>query len=184
MLTGNGAIGRIRQATNATVILIAHCGKDPSKGIRGNSGFEGNTDAILFVEADHKRGLIRVTVEKMRDGPTGHSIYFAVDPDPNVVPVPVQITEADYVARSAAPVPSKNAQDGLDRRERTRAALVAAGALGSLSAGLPDEEAGKLTGHSRGSMRDARKRAWSAGLWASDDDGVARWFVEDERAKG
>ena len=51
----------------ALVVILAHQGKDASRGIRGNSGIGGNIDASLHIEA-HESGGIKVTVEKMRDG--------------------------------------------------------------------------------------------------------------------
>ena len=96
-LTGNGTVGMIRRAYDATVILPAHMGKDRSKGIRGNSGFGGNADVVIACEADKDLGLIKLTVEKMRDGRDGFSLYYAVEKDG--IPVPVQITEQTYNER-------------------------------------------------------------------------------------
>ena len=98
-LTANGPAGRIRDAFNALVILPAHQGKDAGKKVRGHSGFMGNADVVLHVEADKTAGAIKVTVEKMRDGRDGFSIYFKVPPaGSEMVPVPEQITEEEYLA--------------------------------------------------------------------------------------
>jgi hypothetical protein len=75
-LTANGPAGRIRDAFNALVILPAHQGKDAGKKVRGHSGFMGNADVVLHVEADKAAGAIKITVEKMRDGRDGFSIFF------------------------------------------------------------------------------------------------------------
>jgi hypothetical protein len=97
-LTDNGPAGQIKRAFNALVILPAHSGKDTARGIRGNSGFGGNADVILHLEADKPSGAIKLTVAKMRDGRDGFSVYFKVPPAGTPgVPVPVKITEGEYV---------------------------------------------------------------------------------------
>ena len=95
-LTDNGTVGLIKRAWNCTVILVAHAGKDASKGVRGTSGFEGNVDFILLNEANKKCGAIKTTVTKMRDGYDGFSVYWKYDTDPSTVPVPAKIDEAEY----------------------------------------------------------------------------------------
>lgn len=53
-------------ATGATVLLVAHSGKDASKGIRGWSGIKGAIDAeIEIVRADDNRVA---TISKVKDG--------------------------------------------------------------------------------------------------------------------
>jgi hypothetical protein len=96
-LTANGPAGRIRDAFKALVILPAHQGKDAGKKVRGHSGFMGNADVVLHVEANKAVGAIKITVEKMRDGRDGFSIYFKVSPaDGETVPVPEKITVEEY----------------------------------------------------------------------------------------
>jgi hypothetical protein len=57
----------------------------------------GNADVVLHVEADKAVGAIKVTVEKMRDGRDGFSIFFRVPPaGAETVPVPEKITEEEY----------------------------------------------------------------------------------------
>jgi hypothetical protein len=98
-LTANGPAGRIRDAFNALVILPAHQGKDAGKKVRGHSGFMGNADVVLHVEANKASGGIKITVEKMRDGRDGFSIFFKVPPSGSLsVPVPERITEEEYLA--------------------------------------------------------------------------------------
>jgi hypothetical protein len=96
-LTANGPAGRIRDVFKALVILPAHQGKDAGRKVRGHSGFMGNADVVLHVEADKAVGAIKVTVEKMRDGRDGFSIFFRVPPSRGeTVPVPEKITEEEY----------------------------------------------------------------------------------------
>lgn len=107
-LTANGPVGRIRSAYNALVIILAHQGKDASRGIRGHSGLGGNIDASLHVE-HHDSGALKLTVEKMRDGRDGHSIYFQVPPKgAQEVPVPVRITKQEYEKLIAATAPASD----------------------------------------------------------------------------
>jgi hypothetical protein len=96
-LTDNGAAGLIKRAFGALVILLAHFGKDPEKGLRGHSGQHGNVDTLLFQYADDS-GAIRQHVQKMRDGVDGFDVYFNAWPQGRDagVPVPVKITEDEY----------------------------------------------------------------------------------------
>lgn len=98
-LTANGPAGRIRDAFKALVILPGHQGKDAGQRVRGHSGFMGNADVVLHVESNKTTGGIKVTVEKMRGGRDGFSIFFKVPPaGSGRVPVPEKITEKDYKA--------------------------------------------------------------------------------------
>lgn len=63
----------IRKGTGAMVLLVAHAGKDASKGVRGWSGIKGAMDVEIVVErADKHRAA---TVSKMKDG-TGEGDEF------------------------------------------------------------------------------------------------------------
>jgi Bifunctional DNA primase/polymerase, N-terminal/AAA domain len=103
-LTANGPAGQIRDTFKALVILPAHQGKDASKRVRGHSGLMGNVDVVLHVEANKAVGAIKVTVEKMRDGRDGFSIFFKVPPEGSEgVPVPQRITKEEYLALTGSP---------------------------------------------------------------------------------
>jgi AAA domain len=103
LLTDNGAVGQIKRAFRATVIVLAHEGKDENKGIRGHSGLAGNIDAWLRVTNAKGSPLIDVLVDKMRDGRSNFHTYYTINPacllDRSIVPVPVQISE-DEVQRT------------------------------------------------------------------------------------
>lgn len=58
---------RIHLETGAMVLLIAHSGKDASKGIRGWSGIKGALDAEICVE-NVTDGVKCATVTKLKDG--------------------------------------------------------------------------------------------------------------------
>ena len=102
LLTANGAVGQIRRAFKATVIILAHEGKTDGKGIRGHSGLMGNVDAMLQVVSPRKH-FITVTVTKMRDGDMGGSHYYLTERD--TVPVPRLVDAKVYAdAYKNAPV--------------------------------------------------------------------------------
>jgi hypothetical protein len=166
-LTANGPAGRIRDAFNALVILPAHQGKDPGKRVRGHSGFMGNADVVLHVEAGKQSGAIKVTVEKMRDGRDGFSIFFKVPPSGSTeVPVPEKITEQEYLALLG---PSTGRPDEAQLTfDHRRDVLIESGAI-SFDTGLTETRfAGILIGPSPGD---------------DNPQGVAQWktSVEQER---
>ncbi len=92
LLTDNGSVGRIKRTFQATVMVIAHEGKDSSRGARGHSGLGGNVDAVLQVNSEGSK--IDVFVAKMRDGDDKFHTYYAVEPQG--VPVPKRISESEF----------------------------------------------------------------------------------------
>jgi hypothetical protein len=137
-LTGNGPAGRVRRAFNATVLLPAHQGKDPTKGVRGHSGFGGNVDFILQVTA-HESGAVKLYVEKMRDGRCDFAVYFRAPPKGSPeIPVPVRISEAEYKALTG----SNSGDDGAGRESEIRGILALHEAYGPRR-GLDDDELAK-----------------------------------------
>jgi hypothetical protein len=81
-------------------VFIAHMGKDKSKGVRGHSGFGGNADFIVEIDADKTARKakvpegVSVTLDKLRDGEDHFSIYYKIEP--GGVPVPIKISEAEF----------------------------------------------------------------------------------------
>jgi hypothetical protein len=72
----------IHEATGAMVLLIAHAGKDTSRGIRGWSGIKGALDVEICVS---RSGEKRVgTITKMKDG-TGEGVQYGFSLDTVVV---------------------------------------------------------------------------------------------------
>lgn len=68
---------RIRAETGATVVLIAHAGKDPSKGIRGWSGLKAAADASILVT---RNGDVRSWCgDKLRDAEDGQEFGFRLE---------------------------------------------------------------------------------------------------------
>lgn len=65
---------RLHNATGALIILVAHSGKDPSKGVRGWSGIKGATDVqIEVVRAGDHRTL---KIGKQKDEKDGAEFGF------------------------------------------------------------------------------------------------------------
>ena len=166
-LTANGPAGRIRDAFNALVILPAHQGKDAGKKVRGHSGFMGNADVVLHVEANKKTGAIKVTVEKMRDGRDGFSIFFKVPPTGSTaVPVPEKITEEEYLTLTGS---TSGGPDGAQLTfNNRRDTLVDHGAV-SFDSGLPETKFAELLAGPR--PRD------------DDADALAKWKTSAEQER-
>lgn len=98
LFTGNGPvrtlIGRTWGATN---LVLHHTGKDPTKKGRGSSGFEANGDFTLLLSANKSVSTAKVHVDKMRDGPSGHDVFFRVS-GAGGAPVASSITAAEHAA--------------------------------------------------------------------------------------
>ncbi len=103
-LSDNGACGYIKRAWNCTVIVIAHAGKDASRGVRGSSGFEGNVDFIIYCTANKADRTIELECKKMRDGADGHSTYWHYEA--TGIPVPREIGSSEY-RKLTTPEPAK-----------------------------------------------------------------------------
>ena len=162
-LTANGPAGRIRDAFQALVILPAHQGKDAKKGQRAFLAGKGR----CRVEANKTAGAIKVTVEKMRDGRDGFSIFFKVSPAGSGAPVPEKISEEEYRGlMGTTSAPRSNAQLTFNQRRDT---LVEHGAV-SFEGGLPEAQFAELLVGER--PRDNDKEAlasWKTGVDAASN---------------
>lgn len=69
----------IHKALNAMVILIAHPGKDASKGIRGWSGIKGALDVEILIQRSGDNRQASITKQKDGDG-EGLKFAFKLDP--------------------------------------------------------------------------------------------------------
>jgi hypothetical protein len=86
--------GRIQAAIGATVALVHHAGKDPTRGGRGHSNQLGAVDVCLEV-ADRA-----ITVRKARDAAIGESLLF------DLIPVDIGVDEdGDRVTAVVAVAP-------------------------------------------------------------------------------
>jgi hypothetical protein len=139
----------IRKATGAIVLLIAHTGKDASRGIRGWSGLNGAANTTLEVLREDDSPTRAVKVTKQKDGrddlpPWGFTlqdVMIGIDEDGEEITSPVVI-EAD------APKPTPR-EEGKGKARRygiwERAILDYIATLDPSVVGLPVAELVKQT---------------------------------------
>lgn len=68
----------IRRTTGATVILIAHSGKDATRGVRGHSSLKGAADLEIEVTRDEEQRIAKIT--KSKDGEEAAMFPFRLEP--------------------------------------------------------------------------------------------------------
>jgi hypothetical protein len=71
------AFGRIQHSAGATMLVIHHTGKDPSKGERGHSSLRAGADQVLMMKS--VGALIEVKVDKARDAAGGDTVRFSLE---------------------------------------------------------------------------------------------------------
>jgi hypothetical protein len=78
---GNSVMNAAQQIAigfgGALVVLITHPGKDDSRGPVGSYAFTARADVVLSLK--RQGDTLAVSVEKMKSGPSGHSLAFAVE---------------------------------------------------------------------------------------------------------
>ena len=77
------AIGRAYQLSaiwNAFVLLVAHSGKEASKGIRGASSLTANVDTIFKVTRPGRGKQVGLSLVKQKAGPEGATLNFSLEP--------------------------------------------------------------------------------------------------------
>ncbi len=67
-------IERIQEATNATVLVVHHQGKDPGRGMRGHTALLAAADTVIKVT--HEDGVRTAKIEKQKDGRDGQAYPF------------------------------------------------------------------------------------------------------------
>jgi hypothetical protein len=72
------AASAIRSAFDCAVLIVHHCGIDGSRP-RGHTSLTGGCDAQLAIKRDAADN-VTITVEEMRDGPTGEVITCKLEP--------------------------------------------------------------------------------------------------------
>lgn len=91
LLLSTGPVGRIKERLGGPLVMIlAHAGKEASRGVRGHSSLEGNADAIMRFDFDKASRRLTGALEKMRGGEDGFEIEYRVTPAgqiPVVVPI-------------------------------------------------------------------------------------------------
>jgi hypothetical protein len=82
LLTGNGVVRQLaRRLSGATVAVIAHTGKDLSKGARGHSSLHGNSDFMIEVTTDKNTRILSAYLDKQKDGPEKFTIEYNIGPE-------------------------------------------------------------------------------------------------------
>jgi hypothetical protein len=87
---------RLGKPFNALVIAITHPGKDASRGSIGSSLIESLAFAIWYVTLSD--GVVRVKVDKMKDGPAEFENAFKVSKNAAGVPLIVDPAEGEIIA--------------------------------------------------------------------------------------
>jgi hypothetical protein len=100
---------QLQAATGGVVVLIAHTGKDPTKGLRGHSSLFAAIDAAILVsrEGDARRWK----VDKAKDGKDGiefgfrlHIVKLGIDVDGDPVSSCVVVPDPTAVGQEAKPL--------------------------------------------------------------------------------
>jgi hypothetical protein len=71
-----GSANAIQEAVGGLILLVAHPGKDPEKGIRGHSSLYAGLDASIAVLRDKKTQGLFWRVDKAKDGEMGSDFWF------------------------------------------------------------------------------------------------------------
>lgn len=75
------ACERLRADTGATVLIVAHTGKDEDRKIRGSSALPANVDMIFFVKRpDEWAGYVVARMEKQKDAEQVSPLWFEMKP--------------------------------------------------------------------------------------------------------
>ncbi|MFD2298386.1 AAA family ATPase [Paracidovorax citrulli] len=170
----------LQRATGAMVLLVAHTGKDESKGMRGSSVIRGALDVEISVA---RAGEYRAaTITKMKDGQGEgdehpfrlESVTLGIDEDGDA------ITTA--VALPAAAVPVENRRNE-GKGEHQQLVLRVAKALAALDDVVTESEIVEaaaeqlvVTGKSDNRRRDVKRALNSLidGNWLANDNGRIR----------
>jgi hypothetical protein len=75
------ALSRIQHSAGATLLVIHHTGKDPSKRERGHSSLRASADQVIMMKPEGTR--IEIRVDKARDAASGNYISLFLEPTGN-----------------------------------------------------------------------------------------------------
>jgi KaiC/GvpD/RAD55 family RecA-like ATPase len=97
---------RIRQETQAAVLIVHHCGKDEAKGMRGHSSLLGALDSELVIERQGA-GPRLMKAGKLREGDSFCDLFgfdlevrvIGLDPEGDIVDTCVMVPSETKIAR-------------------------------------------------------------------------------------
>ena len=185
VMSGNGSARRIARAWDATVIVAHHTGKDPQRGARGSSGWEGNSDFALVIKSNKEAGTAELHVKKMRDGPDRFNVFYRVTASPSGVPLARRISEVDYKAAVAAEAanPQREVYHALKRLCRAAGGPVTSFVLASetvpLVEGQKPEDRGRLVHNEIKRLQSLARRNKRSGKLGP----LAPYVVRDHRGE-
>jgi hypothetical protein len=126
----NGIYEFICKPCRAATIVITHCGKDVSRGVRGATAVSNGSSAIFRIAADEQLEAATLTCEKQKEGKETPPFTFVTqerwvtDPETGEELQTVSIASADDAARRDAPVDlSQNQRIALGVLKQTQAPL-------------------------------------------------------------
>lgn len=92
-------------------LIVAHPGKDETRGIRGWYGIPANADGVIKLEEPDDSGLRGGVVQKVKNGPDGHRFGFTLTPV--IVRQDREGTDVTTcIIKDAEPAPAKNDAKG------------------------------------------------------------------------
>lgn len=118
LLAGGGQFRKFGDAAGCTVLVAHHLGKDETRGSRGHSSIEGNSDFVHEVDWTKEARKLELKYRKDRDGEDGFSSYFATNGGGGDLGVPT-IKKVDFQTFRAL-----NSNDHDIIRHRVSAALT------------------------------------------------------------
>lgn len=73
------ALQTLAAELGVVVVVVAHTGKDESRGLRGWSGLLGNADGLIMLDDPRGEPIRTGTVVKVKDGLSGDAFAFSLD---------------------------------------------------------------------------------------------------------
>lgn len=152
---------RLAQRLKLFVLIVAHTGKDETRGIRGWSGLLGNADTVLMVERDIETDQRTLIIDKVKNAGDGRRHPFAllpVDITTDDDGDPVRSMVVDFIDDEPVRRRSKVGQTDRDRFVLTRLKeLIEAGQTELVPplAGVPAQQRGVLRERLKEDLRDS-----------------------------
>jgi len=177
------ACDRLRHETGATVLIVHHSGKDPTKGARGSGSLRAALDTEIEVSGDANPRQARVS--KQRDLPSGDVFAFdldavdiGIDPETGETITACVVVHRDDVHALPAAAPKGKAVASILRALRNQQAESKDRLIWSLD---DLRQIGRNLGQHRNTARDAVDRLIVSGLTVPTIGGHRLAEAEHER---